>query len=159
MSDKYLKRIGNSNLPKANLPKVTVPGQGPQKLQKVPTEDEIERIRNEKKRPKQTSKVSVGIYETSIPALKFLGNLAAPQNAPDPVAIRRIIDEKTRPQLEKYIGPSLLPKRGSLSEQATPDEEELARIRREKARPAPAAPVRPPEPKPAPESPPDKPKE
>ena len=30
----------------------------------------------------------------------------------------------------------------SLSEQATPDEDELARIRREKARPAPAAPVR-----------------
>ena len=158
MSDKYLKGIGNSNFPKANLPKATVPGEGPQTLQKVPNPEEIERIRNEKKRPKLTAKVSAGIYPARISAVLNL-NLSAPQIAPDPVVIRRIIDEKARSQAGKYIAPSMVPKASSLSEQATPDEDELARIRREKARPAPAAPVRPPEPKPAPQPPPEKPKE
>ena len=158
MSDKYLKGIGNRNFPKANLPKVTVPGEGLQELQKVPTQEEIDRIKNEKKRPKLTAKRNAGICETKIPALPK--NLTLPaQIAPDPVAIQRIIDEKTRSQLGKYIAPSILPEGRSLSEQATPDEDELARIRREKARPAPAAPVRPPEPKPAPQPPPEKPKE
>jgi hypothetical protein len=149
MKDEYLKGIGDSN-----FPKVTVPGHGPQKLQKVPSQEEMDRIRNEKKRPEPN--VKVGVCKISIPPpLEKDADLEEPPGTAGLLSVLRGMG----PQAGENTGHSLLSGNRAHSEQSAPDEEDLARIRREKARPAPAAPVRPPEPEPVPQSPPEKPKQ